>query len=63
MADFKYVAVDAQGKTQSGEVSAKDGKEARSALRKQRLTPSRFRLLVGVIRPRSPLPFDCKLVG
>ena len=39
MADFKYVAVDAQGKTQSGEVSAKDGKEARSALRKQRLTP------------------------
>ena len=39
MADFKYVAVDAQGKTQSGEVSAKDGKAARSALRKQRLTP------------------------
>ena len=39
MADFKYVAVDAQGKTQSGEVSAKDGKAARSALSKQRLTP------------------------
>tara|TARA_B100000212_G_scaffold109923_1_gene81770 strand:+ start:14 stop:1288 length:1275 start_codon:yes stop_codon:yes gene_type:complete len=39
MADFKYVAVDAQGKTQSGEVSARDGKAARSALHKQRLTP------------------------
>ena len=30
MADFKYVAVDAQGKTQSGELTAKDAKEARS---------------------------------
>ena len=33
------MSMDAQGKTQSGEVSAKDGKAARSALRKQRLTP------------------------
>ena len=39
MADFNYVAVNQQGKTLSGELSAKDLKSARSSLKKQRLTP------------------------
>ena len=47
MADFKYVAVDAQGKTQSGELTAKDAKEARSSLRKQRLTPLKLSIAGG----------------
>ena len=47
MADFKYVAVDAQGKTRSGDLTAKDAKEARASLRKQRLTPVKLKVAGG----------------
>ena len=38
MAEFNFTAINPKGKTISGEVSAKDLKDARSSLRSQKLT-------------------------
>ena len=38
MAEFNFTAINPKGKTISGEVSAKDLKDARASLRSQKLT-------------------------
>ena len=58
MADFKYVAVDAQGKTQSGELTAKDAKEARSSDDKELLSGHRAEFFVKPLADRIEISLD-----
>lgn len=54
MANFKYLAIDLKGKSQSGEIEAEDLKGARQKVRSEGLTPLKITAVGGTEKKRKP---------